>query len=198
MKIEIEKQKDYFDLFFHFEVKKVFNIELKIVNEVGQDFGFFSKNQLVFQKNENDILSIRVNCASRTYRVYVKLFAEGKLVELDSLIVETDQVEGQEKITVINKGALIECCEDYKNKEKSSFFIVHNTKISWRNEENEEVSLFTVNGELLFLREYLAEVWRNIGEGKDYLSLSKNNNIDMLNAALDVLILKRYIHVLEI
>ena len=76
--------------------------------------------------------------------------------------------------------------------------LVHNPKISWRVEENKEISMFTVNGELLYLREYLAVLWNAIGEGIDYRSLIETYNNQMTDVALEIMSQKKYIRILDI
>jgi len=58
--------------------------------------------------------------------------------------------------------------------------------------------MFTVNGELLYLREYLAVLWNAIGEGIDYRSLIETYNNQMTDVALEIMSQKKYIRILDI
>jgi hypothetical protein len=198
MKINIEKCNDYFDMSIKFDIRQVLNIELKIVNANGYEIGSFSKEQLVYQIDENNVFKVKVCSTTTRVRVYAKVFSEGKLVEETALSVETNSVSSKDEAIIINRGSLVEDSDTFKEAKRDSLYIVHNPKISWRVEENKEISMFTVNGELLYLREYLAVLWNAIGEGIDYRSLIETYNNQMTDVALEIMSQKKYIRILDI
>lgn len=198
MKINIEKCNDYFDMSIKFDIRQVLNIELKIVNANGYEIGSFSKEQLVYQIDENNVFKVKVCSTTTRVRVYAKVFSEGKLVEETALSVETNSVSSKDEAIIINRGSLVEDSDTFKEAKRDSLYIVHNPKTSWRVEENKEISMFTVNGELLYLREYLAVLWNAIGEGIDYRSLIETYNNQMTDVALEIMSQKKYIRILDI
>lgn len=152
---------------------------------------------------ENDLLEAIIALPNDIFyntgiATYAKVFSEGKLVEETALSVETNSVSSKDEAIIINRGSLVEDSDTFKEAKRDSLYIVHNPKISWRVEENKEISMFTVNGELLYLREYLAVLWNAIGEGIDYRSLIETYNNQMTDVALEIMSQKKYIRILDI
>lgn len=193
MKINIEKEKTYFDLILEFDISKVYSIELKIVNENGKEIASFTKNQLIYQKMEDDNLIIRIKCSSKKCIVIVKLFSDGILNRTNFFIVENNYNSELDKIKIVNRGPLVEQIDSFINRKRNNIYVVHNPKISWRNEAKNEISLFTSEGKLLFLKEYMAEIWNKIGKGKEYSDLKMNDNKNILDATLEIMFSKNLI-----
>ena len=104
-----------------FDIRQVLNIELKIVNANGYEIGSFSKEQLVYQIDENNVFKVKVCSTTTRVRVYAKVFSEGKLVEETALSVETNSVSSKDEAIIINRGSLVEDSDTFKEAKRDSY-----------------------------------------------------------------------------
>lgn len=74
----------------------------------------FSKEQLVYQIDENNVFKVKVCSTTTRVRVYAKVFSEGKLVEETALSVETNSVSSKDEAIIINRGSLVEDSDTFK------------------------------------------------------------------------------------
>lgn len=185
--------KDYVELNLNCEKNRVIQLILRVLNSKGDIVYPIGKTAMIYCQDDKDV-TICLPYNGDEYIVFYKEFSEGKIIKNEKTVVRTDinQVDDNKTtshifvkdISVI-KNELANTNQSWSNQ----ILISHNPSISWRKEDG-DVSLYNLEGELLFLHGFLAQLWLEL-EGGIVWDKSKtilNADSETLIKAFDILI----------
>ncbi len=184
--------KDYVELNLNCEKNKVIQLILRVLNSKGDIVYPIGKIAMIYCEDDKDV-TICFPYNGDEYIVFYKEFSEGKIIKNEKTVIRTDINQINDNKTTshifVKDTSVIRKELDSANQSQSNKILIsHNPSVSWRKEQG-DVSLYNLEGELLFLHGFLAQLWFEL-EGGTVWDKSKtilNADSETLIKAFDIL-----------